>query len=169
MSVRFMEDIRGLLLYIMAAVLAALLWNAVYPGGIDLVGNWDTQKGVISAGGKNDAVNLLHEFTIESVAEAKGLFDKKAVLFVDARHPEQYRQGHIPGAVSLPFHQFDVYFGPFLQNHDTETSIITYCSGRECADGHELARVLKEVGYRQIAIFIDGFEGWSREGLPIER
>ena len=46
--------------------------------------------------------------------------------------------------------------------------MITYCSGRTCEDSHNLARLLSEVGFTDVRVFIDGFPGWEAEGYPVE-
>ncbi|MBI4497199.1 MAG: rhodanese-like domain-containing protein [Chloroflexi bacterium] len=36
------------------------------------------------------------------LAEAKGLFDRGAAVFIDVRSQDAYEQAHVPGALSLP-------------------------------------------------------------------
>lgn len=163
------ELLKGTVFYLSASVAAGLLWNMVSPNAIPLIGSWDTSKGVISAGAPNDPVHQMQRFSIDSVATAKTIHDGQKALFVDARGADTFYQGHIPGAISLPLRQFDQFFGPFLQTYDNQTQIVTYCSGRECRDSHELAKLLQEMGYQDTKIFIDGYEGWTREELPIEK
>jgi rhodanese-related sulfurtransferase len=105
---------------------------------------------------------------INSVARAKEIFNNGNVLFVDARSQDNYADGHIPGAVSLPVGQFDELIGSFLDQHAAARSIVTYCSGRTCEDSHNLARLLSDVGFTHVSVFIDGFPGWEAEGYPIE-
>ena len=37
------------------------------------------------------------------LADVKQLFDAGAVVLIDAREPEEYGEGHIPGALSMPY------------------------------------------------------------------
>ena len=148
------------------AVILALIVNYYSPVGIALIGQWDTTGGVISAQAKNDVVAGKTE--IENVTRAKQLFDNGNALFVDARTHDNYDDGHIPGAVSLPVGQFDERIDTFLDQHAIEQSIVTYCSGRTCEDSHNLAQLLIDFGYNDVKVFIDGFPGWEAEGYPIE-
>jgi rhodanese-related sulfurtransferase len=148
------------------SVILAFIVNYFSPAGIALVGQWDTSAGVISAKAKNDTISVGLE--IEDVILAKQIFDSGNVLFIDARTREDYDDGHIPGAVSLPVGQFDEHIDAFLGQHDIERSIVTYCSGRTCEDSHNLAQLLIDFGYIDVKVFIDGFPGWEAEGYPVE-
>lgn len=148
------------------SVILAFIINYFSPVGIALVGQWDTRAGVITAKAKNDVVS--GKLEIEEVARAKQIFDSGNVLFVDARTRENYDDGHIPGAVSLPVAQFDEHIDAFLGQHDIERSIVTYCSGRTCEDSHNLAQLLIDFGYIDVRVFIDGYPGWEAEGFPVE-
>jgi len=161
-----MKTIREISVLVGASILAALAVNYFSPAGIALVGQWDTAKGAISANGKNDIV--LNDLEIGDVTLAKKLYDSQKFLFVDARSRDDYDEGHIKGAVSLPVGQFDEKIEAFLDQYSAEIAIVAYCSGRTCEDSHKLAQLLLAIGYTQIHVFIDGFPGWAAEGYPIE-
>ncbi len=148
------------------SVLLAFIVNYFSPAGIALVGQWDTNAGVITAKAKNDVVSGTLE--IDDITQAKRIFDSGNVLFVDARTRDDYDDGHIPGAVSLPIGQFDALIDAFLDQHDIEKPIVAYCSGRTCEDSHILAQLLMDFGYSDVKVFIDGYPGWEAEGYPVE-
>ena len=148
------------------SIVTALAVNYFSPAGIALVGQWDTSQGVVMAKAKNDIV--IDEIEIGTVDQARKLYDSGKYIFVDARSLEDYEQGHIQGAVSLPVGQFEEKIAAFLERYPPEASIITYCSGRTCLDSHHLAGFLLEFGYDNVTVFIDGFPGWEAEGHPIE-
>ena len=122
--------------------------------------------GVITANEKNDIV--LNDLEITNVPLARKLYDSNKFVFVDARSRDDYDEGHIAGAVSLPVGQFDGKIEAFLEQYPPEKSIVTYCSGRTCEDSHKLAQLLLAFGYTEINVFIDGFPGWEAAGYPIE-
>ncbi len=148
------------------AVGLSLAVNFFSPVGIALVGRWDTSEGVITANAKNDVV--MDELEIDDAKTARQIYDSGAALFVDARSRENYEDGHIPGAVSLPVGQFDEQIDSFLSKHAPEQPIVTYCSGRSCEDSHNLAQILLESGFVNVRVFIDGLPGWEAEGYPVE-
>ena len=159
------KTIKEIIILAGISVTLAMVVNFLSPNGIALVGQWDTSKGVITAS-PTESEEGPEE--INSVARAKEIFDTGNVLFVDARSQDNYEDGHIPGAVSLPVGLFDEQIESFLDRHSPDTRIVTYCSGRTCEDSHNLARLLSDVGFTQVSVFIDGFPGWEAQGFPIE-
>ena len=148
------------------SVVAAFAVNYFSPAGIALVGQWDTAQGVVTANAKNDIV--IEGIEIGSVDQARKLYDSGEYIFVDARSRDDYEEGHIKGAVSLPLGQFEEKIAAFMERYPPEASIVTYCSGRTCEDSHHLAEFLLGFGYNKINVFIDGFPGWEAHGHPIE-
>ena len=148
------------------AVIIAFAVNYFSPGGIALVGQWDVIQGVITAKEKNDIV--ITDLEIGDVTLARKLYDSGKFVFVDARSRDDYLEGHIKGAVSLPVGEFDEKIDVFLEEYSSEKAIVTYCSGRTCEDSHRLTQLLLAFGYTEINVFIDGFPGWEAEGYPIE-
>ena len=160
------KTIKEIIILMGVSVALALVVNTLSPRGIALVGQWDIAEGVITASPAGESAGQPQE--IDSVALAKYIFDKDEVLFVDARSQNDYDNGHIPGAVSLPVGRFEERIESFLNRYPPEQPIITYCSGRTCEDSHDLAQSLSDVGFTHVRVFIDGFPGWEAEGHPIE-
>ena len=160
------KTIKEMIILMGISVTLAMVVNFLSPKGIALFGQWDTSKEVITASPNESEEGMPQE--INSVARAKEIFDSGNVLFVDARSQDDYEDGHIPGAVSFPVVRFDAQIESFLKEHSSETRIVTYCSGRTCEDSHHLARLLADVGFTHVSVFIDGFPGWEAQGFPIE-
>jgi len=148
------------------SIMAGFLINYFSPNGISYIGSWDTASGVITAKAKNDAV--VREREIMDVKTVKQIFDTGKAVFIDARPCKEYENGHIKGAISFPAAQFDERIEIFLSNYPPSISIVTYCSGRECRDSHELAQMLIDSGFSETRVFIDGYPTWKKEGYPIE-
>lgn len=160
------KTIKEIVILVGVSVTLAFMVNFLSPRGIALLGQWDTAKGVITADPIGVAAGGLEE--IDSVALAREIFDRGDVLFVDARSSDNYDDGHISGAISLPVGQFDERIESFLNRYSSDLSIVTYCSGRTCEDSHNLAQFLADAGFTWVRIFIDGYPGWESEGHPIE-
>jgi rhodanese-related sulfurtransferase len=161
-----METIKEISILVSVSIIAAFAVNYFSPAGIDMVGQWDTSQGVITANEKNDIV--LNDLEIGDVNLAKKLYDSQKFIFIDARSRDDYDEAHIKGAISFPVGQFDEKIEVFLEQYSPEKAIIIYCSGRTCEDSHKLAQLLLAFGYTQINVFIDGYPGWKAEGYPIE-
>jgi rhodanese-related sulfurtransferase len=161
-----MKTIKELSILAGTSIVAAFAVNYFSPAGIALVGQWDTVKGVITANETNK-IDLI-DFEIGDIALAKELWDSNNYVFIDARSRDDYDEGHIKRAVSLPVGKFDEKIEAFIEQYPPETAIITYCSGGTCEDSHNLAELLLSFGYTEINAFIDGYPGWEAEGYPIE-
>jgi len=99
--------------------------------------------------------------------EARELLGQDA-LAVDARTREAYREAHIPGAVSLPFIDYDEHKDDFFGAVDRERTLIVYCSGYGCPDSFDLGMRLLEDGYRDVRLFEGGLPEWRDAGLEVE-
>jgi len=83
-------------------------------------------------------------------------------LILDARTLAEYDQGHLPGAMSLPYSDFEDSFialAPLLSPTDP---LVVYCSSRTCDDALLLAQRLQEVGFENLSLYVDGWEGWGQ-------
>ncbi|MFH0726633.1 MAG: rhodanese-like domain-containing protein [Pseudomonadota bacterium] len=157
---------KGIAILLGVAAITALTVNHLSSRGIALVGNWDTEKGVISAKSRDDVV--VHEREIGDIQEVKKLYDRGGVVFLDARSVEAFAAGHISGAISLPVGEAEGLMEVFLKKHPADTHFVTYCSGRECDDSHRLAELMTDYGYTTVQVFVDGFPAWEGKGYPVE-
>jgi len=86
------------------------------------------------------------------------------VLF-DARGPEPYAQGHLPGAVNMPHRKI---VEVKLRDYPDDTLFVVYCAGPHCNGAHRAAYRLAELG-RPVKLMIGGVTGWLDEGFALVR
>ena len=103
-----------------------------------------------------------------SIGEAADMFNMPSVLFVDARDPFDYAQGHIPGAVSVPFEGTGEAKTEFMARTPKDRVMVVYCGGAECDMSLFLARTLKLSGFTGVRIFFGGWSDWSLKKMPVE-
>jgi rhodanese-related sulfurtransferase len=97
------------------------------------------------------------------------MFQSNRTVFIDARYPEEYTEGHIKGALLLPFEDYDNYVTSTLKNVPKDAAIVAYCGEEDCDLSLYLARLLRdEEGYTEVYTFYGGFEVWVRAGMPVE-
>jgi adenylyltransferase/sulfurtransferase len=84
-------------------------------------------------------------------------------VVLDVREKEEFRQGYLPGAVSLPRGFLEMRIEDAVP--DKATPIVAYCAGgtRSLLAG----RILKELGYQDVVSMRGGFTAWKNQGLPI--
>jgi rhodanese-related sulfurtransferase/DNA-binding transcriptional ArsR family regulator len=85
------------------------------------------------------------------------------VIVLDVRPSEEYRAGHIPGALSIPVNEL----GRRLAELPAEREVIAYCRGPYCVMAFEAVQKLRAHG-RPARRLEDGFPEWRASGLPVE-
>ena len=95
--------------------------------------------------------------------ELADLLSKSAALVVDVREPNEFAEGHIPGALNMPLSRFD----PAALPHPEGKTLVLNCLG-----GKRSAMALEKCGIAQKAVdtrLAGGFGAWQSAGLPVER
>lgn len=104
-----------------------------------------------------------------SVGEALDFFNREDVMFVDARDEWDYEQGHIAGAVNMPYESEDEsILEDFLSNTPKDQLMIIYCNGAECDLSLYLGRTLAAEGFGAVQIFFGGWSDWTLKDLPTQ-
>ena len=90
--------------------------------------------------------------------EAKNIMSTQKAIVVDVRSLEEYNEGHIPNAISVPLETIENEAETKLKNKDD--LILVYCrSGRR---SREAALRLIEKGYTNVIDF-GGIQDWNGE------
>jgi rhodanese-related sulfurtransferase len=92
--------------------------------------------------------------------EARQALDDPSALFLDARSPQEYNEGHLPGALNLPAYEFDDHFFEVMEPIEEASRIIVYCDGDECSDSIAVAERLVEFGFSEVYVFEGGWRSW---------
>jgi rhodanese-related sulfurtransferase/predicted transcriptional regulator len=77
------------------------------------------------------------------------------VVLVDVRPPEEYRAGHIEGALSIPLAELERR----LAELPPDAEVVAYCRGPFCAYAHEAVRQLR-AGGRSARRLTEGWPEW---------
>jgi len=81
---------------------------------------------------------------------------------LDVRAEDEFRQGHLPGALNIPLGQLERR----LAELPADREIVAYCRGPWCILSFEAVAALRQRGY-QARRLEDGFPEWKVAGLPI--
>ncbi|MBW2477683.1 MAG: hypothetical protein JRE63_10225 [Deltaproteobacteria bacterium] len=91
----------------------------------------------------------------------------EGAILLDARDPELFSDGHLPGAVSLPLTTFEEAFTTFQKQVPKSHTLIVYCSGYGCPDSFDLAVKLIHRGFEDVRVFEGGLPQWRDSGRPV--
>ena len=143
-----------------------IIYNSLSSQGITLKGSWSK---------KVNQDNLVVPYSYQeedppaiSLDDAMMKFQSDETIFLDSRYPEDYKSGHIKGAINFPYEEFEEHSSQILPKLSFEDEIITYCDGDECETSLLLALELRDMGYKNVKIFFGGWSEWQKAGLPIE-
>ena len=85
------------------------------------------------------------------------------VTLLDVRPVEEYRAGHIRGAVSVPIADLKRYLAKLPKSRE----VVAYCRGPYCVWAIEAVKTLRARGFNAVRLE-DGVPEWRSRGLPIE-
>jgi rhodanese-related sulfurtransferase len=102
-------------------------------------------------------------------AKVKVFFDAKAATIIDARDPAEYAEGHIPGAVNLPYEQVATDQGRLEDFDPKGKPIIIYCGGGTCEVSMNLGFSLVMVGKKKVLVYMGGWPEWVASGYPVAK
>jgi len=83
-----------------------------------------------------------------------------AVTVLDVRPVEEYRAGHIPGALSVPLGQLKKLLSKLPRDHE----IVAYCRGPYCVLSVQAVEMLRKQGFKAIRLE-EGIQDWRAMGL----
>ena len=90
-------------------------------------------------------------------------WDPGEAQLVDVREPDEWAEGHPPGAALIPLGELAARQGEL----DPARPVVTICrSGRRSLDA---AEILLGEGFRDARSLTGGVIAWSDAGLPVER
>ena len=84
-------------------------------------------------------------------------------VLLDVRSPELFREGHVPGAVSLPHRRLT---DRNLAEYPSDTLFVVYCAGPHCNGADKAAVRLARLG-RPVKKMIGGITGWTNDGFTL--
>lgn len=103
----------------------------------------------------------IRQITLE---EAEHLFATSSAVFLDSRSEEEFAAGRIPGARNLPATEV----AAAELDWPPEDTLVVYCEGGACLTSLTAARLLHIRGFRDLRVFLGGWEAWRAAGLPVE-
>lgn len=144
---------------------------------------------ITSAQCQTETMDNTHQMMVQDTAKAAQFFENelnfktnphgvKAVLdgkiknvtIVDLRTAKDFAEGHIPGAVNIPFDEHKGFDG-------NETSFeklrkdgynYVYCYQLLCNLGQKAAKKFASLGY-PVKEIVGGYQSWKQANLPIEQ
>ena len=105
----------------------------------------------------------LASISIQRCADVRQVLQSNpSVQLIDVRSRAEWLKGHLPGAIFVPLLDLD----SGVQSIDISKPSLVYC--RQGYRATTATSILLRQSSSEFGILIDGFEGWSSLGLPLE-
>lgn len=102
--------------------------------------------------------------SLDQLLEMKANNDR--FKLVEVLSEDNFKEGHIPGAINLPMDKLAVLAKKYLKKTDT---IVVYCASYACHASTKAAELLLKMGYRKTLDFKASKKGWIDAGLELEK
>ena len=97
------------------------------------------------------------------VAQLEELSRRDDVLVIDVRAPDEWKRGHLPGAIHIPL----AALPDRIQELDASIPIVLQCRGG--ARSSIATSFLQAHGVADVSNLSGGYESWVNSGFPVER
>ncbi|MEQ2006045.1 MAG: ThuA domain-containing protein [Limisphaerales bacterium] len=99
------------------------------------------------------------------VDDFEKLWQQRRLTVLDVRTADEFKDGHIPGAVNLDV--LDAGFEKQVGALDKSKTYLVHCAaGRRSANA---AEQMKALGFKSVVDLAPGFNGWKAAGKPVEK
>lgn len=97
-------------------------------------------------------------------------YQRRQIVFIDARDDRHYNEGHIPGASQFDHYRPEKYLLPILAICQQAELIVVYCNGGDCEDSEYAAIMLREAGVPSPKLFVysSGMTEWITKKHPLK-
>lgn len=173
------------------SVLFSLIYNHFSPNGLKFIReervlNWESishsesdtlyssidEKNINTSKSSDSLVKDKKDDSIKSFQKPKAIKSDFAfklfsdgVKFIDARSAEEFAEGHIKGAVNIPFYGSENYLD-VINGLNKKEIVVTYCSGADCDISILSGDELFEMGFNRVYVFIGGYDEWTKNNYP---
>jgi rhodanese-related sulfurtransferase len=100
---------------------------------------------------------------VTAVQAKQLLAEKKNMVLLDVRTPDEFRQARLKGALLIPINELERRLAEIPKGRP----VLVYCAVGSRSS--LVARFLTARGYSEVYNMTDGIVGWYRNGYPIER
>jgi rhodanese-related sulfurtransferase len=104
-----------------------------------------------------------------SLIGAQSAYADKSIVFIDARKPDDYAEGHIAGSLNFYADEYEDFAPRVLPLLSPEKTYVIYCNGTTCDLSHHLAERLSEQGFKNLKVFFNGWSLWKKASLPVRQ
>ena len=103
---------------------------------------------------------------------------QSGATYVDTRTEAEFKAGHVPGAILVPYVEKSAKDADFDPAHDKfetaklgnnrDAPLVFACNGPECWKSYKASAAAVKAGYRKVHWFRGGFPEWRSSGMKFD-
>ena len=157
-------NIKALIVIVLSSIILGMTYNYFSSDNIE----WLREELKVEVLDNDSAETSEGSLKGLSLAQTIQLHSHKLAVFIDARDQWEFSEGHIPGAINIPEFSFEPN-NIKLASLDKDVLMVIYCDGDDCDTSKRLAKQIIELGYKNVFVFLGGFNEWKIAELQIEK
>ncbi|MBN2436007.1 MAG: rhodanese-like domain-containing protein [Spirochaetes bacterium] len=112
----------------------------------------------------NDSPMADHVFKDIDAATAKNIIEQEEITVIDIRTENEYKSGHIPGAINIDFSSLE--FDNMIKSLNPGKKYLVYCRSGNRSSISESS--FKKAGFRNIYHLNRGINDWIGNGFKLD-
>ncbi len=109
------------------------------------------------------SLGLAQGYTIVTVDDLKRALANPKNFVIDVRTPQEFAQGHVPGAVNWPLQQIEQWWARVPKDR----VVYVYCNTQNRS--RVAVQYLIAKGYRDLRLVTGGIQAWYARGFGLAR
>ena len=102
-----------------------------------------------------------------SLEQTKAALGSTSAVLLDARSPEDYAAGHLPGALSVPPDEIGEALPRAEERVLAARTVIVYCASDDCGDAIAVTEYVRQIAPDRVFIFVGGWRAWTAARYPV--
>ena len=98
----------------------------------------------------------------------RALLETGAIVLIDARSAHEFEEGHLPGAINIPYDNFVDYYNDLVDLVPMDADVVAYCRSVTCDLSDNLAQELQLAGYEKVLVYRGGWQEWTEAAYPTD-
>lgn len=109
------------------------------------------------------SAGLAQGFKVVTVDDLYRALSDPKIFVIDVRTPQEYAQGHVPGAVNWPLQQIEYWWSKVPRDR------VVYIKCNTQNRSRVAVQYLLSKGYRNLNLVTGGIQAWMARGYPTAR
>jgi rhodanese-related sulfurtransferase len=117
----------------------------------------------VSLGHYREIYQPVRELGSLNIEQLRAKLDANEINLVDARLPEAYGFGHLPGAVNWPIDASSIEARKAMRQLNPAKPVAVYCQSENCSWGEMIGSRLGMRGIADVYVFKGGWQEWQQK------